>query len=420
MLTFPLHIVLAFACTAAPPSGLEIAEPTAVGLLAERLDDIGPAMSAFVDDGRLPCVMTMIAADGNVVYWEAEGDRVLPDADGDGGDPLERDDIFRIYSMSKPITSCAVMMLVDDGAIALDDPVSKFIPEFADAQVVRGGELEDAATDVTVRHLLTHTGGLTYGFFGNTPTDIAYRTIFNTATSLEDFAARIGEQPLLSEPGERWHYSASSDILGRVVEVASGTPFEEFLQTRIFDPLEMDDTGFSVPAEDRDRFTGNYTSRAGALALADSPVDGRYTKAPAFPSGGGGLVSTASDYIRFSQMLLNDGELDGARVLSADSARAMRTNQLPAGMRTFFPGHGFGLGHAVLIDEDATPIADHNGEFNWAGAANTFYWIDPETRTVGLVWTQLAEFNRYPIRDVVKEIVLDAAIDEGGDETNAR
>ena len=395
-----------------PASGLPTATPDTVGMSADGLARIEPAVQAYVDDGRVAGVMTMVARGGHVVHWAAAGMRDL-----DAGDPLEPDDIFRIYSMTKPVTSTGVMILVEEGAVALDDPVSKFIPEFADVMVLDAdGERVAPAGPMTVEHLLTHTSGLTYGFFGDSPVDRLYNEsgFFTQSVGLEDFAQRVAGLPLLASPGTRWNYSVSTDILGRVIEVASGQSFDAFLQERIFDPLGMDDTAFMVPEEKRGRFLANYARADDALQMIDSPDDGQYTRPPAWVSGGGGLASTASDYIRFAQMLLGDGALGDVRILAPETVAMMRSNRLPDAMvpiqlGTFLsPGYGFGLGFAVAVDADATPEPDNNGVFRWAGAANTFFWIDPEADLIGMVWTQFNPFAAYNLEREFQALVYEA------------
>lgn len=394
------------------PSGLPLASPADVGMSAEALERIRPAMQAYVDDGRVPGVMTLVARNGRIVHWDAVGMRVLED-----GDPLERDDVFRIYSMTKPVTSVAIMMLVEEGRLGLEHPVADYIPEFADVRVLNdAGERVPADTPVTIEHLLTHTSGLTYGFFGDTPVDSLYRAsgVFQGAEGLEDFVARVMELPLLAQPGDRWNYGVSTDVLGRVVEVVSGQPFDAFVEERILEPLAMEDTGFQVPGGDRGRFVANYARTPDGLRLLDSPTDGEYTRAPTWLSGGGGLVSTASDYVRFAQMLLQGGELDGVRILQEETVTAMGTNQLPEAMVPIdavgylSPGYGFGLGFAVLVDAGATPEPDVNGIIRWAGAANTFFWIDPANELIGMAWTQFNPFAIEPLEREFQTLVYGA------------
>ena len=395
-----------------PAAGLPTASPDAVGISADGLARIDSAVQAYVDDGRVAAVMTMVARRGHVVHWAATGMRDL-----DAGDPLEPDDIFRIYSMTKPITSVAVMNLVENGAISLDDPVSKFIPAFADVTVLDDeGERVAPGGPITIEHLLTHTSGLTYGFFGDSPVDRLYNEsgFFAQSEGLDDFARRVAALPLLASPGERWNYSVSTDILGRIVEVASGQSFDAFLRERILDPLGMDDTAFVVPAEKHSRFTANYQRSDDALQMIDSPEDGQYTRPPAWLSGGGGLASTASDYIRFAQMLLEDGTLGDARILAPETVAMMRSNRIPDALvpiqlGTYLsPGYGFGLGFAVAVDAEATPEPDNNGVFRWAGAANTFFWIDPEAELIGMVWTQFQPFTAYDLEREFQTLVYEA------------
>ena len=393
-------------------AGLPAVDPADVGMSAARLERIGPAMQAYVDDGRVAGVMTMVARRGQVVHWAAAGLR-----DVGAGDPLEPDDVFRIYSMTKPITSVATMMLVEEGKVALDDPVARFIPEFGDVMVLTDAE-ERVAPDrpVSIEHLLTHTSGLTYGFFGDSPVDRAYREsdFFTSAAGLDDFARQAAALPLLASPGERWNYSISTDILGRVVEVASGQSLDAFFRARITEPLGMDDTAFVVPAGKRDRFTGHYVRQDGALQLVDSPADGEYTRTPGWLSGGGGLTSTASDYIRFAQMLLQDGSLGDVRILAPETVQAMRMNRLPDALVPIelagylSPGYGFGLGFAVVVDADASPEPDNDGVFRWAGAANTFFWIDPAAELIGMVWIQLNPFAAYDLEREFQTLVYEA------------
>ena len=402
----------AAAAKPAAPAGLPAGSPAAAGMSAAGLDRIRPAMQAYVDDGRVAGVMTLVARRGQVVHWDAVGLR-----DVEAGEPLEPHDIFRIYSMTKPITSVATMILVEEGKLALDDPVADFIPEFAAVEVLAaGGERVAPGRPITIEHLLTHTSGLTYGFFGDEPVDRLYNEsgFFTRAEGLADFARQAAALPLLASPGERWNYSISTDILGRVVEVASGRPFDAFLRERILAPLGMEDTAFVVPADKRGRFTGHYQRQDGALRLVDSPVDGTYTRPPAWLSGGGGLTSTASDYLRFAQMLLQDGQLGDARILAPETVRMMRANRLPEALVPIqlagylSPGYGFGLGFAVVVDAESSPEPDNDGVFRWAGAANTFFWIDPRAELIGMVWTQLDPFAAYEIEREFQTLVYGA------------
>ncbi len=394
------------------PAGLPTTDPENVGMSAAGLAEIEPAMEAYIQDGRLPGIATMVARQGQVVHWSAVGFRDL-----EASAPLAPDDILRIFSMTKPITSVAVMMLVEEGLVALDDPISAHIPAFGQSEVLTDeGERVPADGPITVTHLLTHTSGLTYGLFGDTPVDRLYReaNFFGEARGLDEFVEGAARMPLIAHPGEVWNYSVSTDVLGRLVEVVSGQPFDEFVKERITDPLHMEDTAFQVAPDNRDRFMANYARGRDGLQMTDSPEDGQYTREPAWLSGGGGLTSTPSDYIRLAQMLLEEGELDGVRLLQAETVRNMRRNHLPErltpiSLGTFLsPGYGFGLGFAVLVDADLSPEPDNNGVFRWAGAANTFFWIDPEEELIGMVWTQVSPFGLYPIEREFQTLVYDA------------
>lgn len=393
LLSFSL-LVTALSC-ASPVPGAETPLPWAdaaeVGLSADGLAQIPAAMQRYVDDGSVSGIVTMVARSGQLVHWEAVGFRDL-----ESQDPLEPNDIFRIYSMTKPVTSVAVMMLVEDGAIALDDPVSRHLPAFENIEVYANGELVAPDQPITVADLLGHTSGLTYGLFGQTHVDSLYEAADVFSGDLANLVDEVAGIPLIDHPGSRWNYSVSTDVLARLVEVVGGQPFDEFLHARIFTPLGMTDTDFAVAPESVERFTTGYTAAAdGSLQMFDSPAEGLYNAEPALLSGGGGLVSTAADYVRFAQMLLNGGDLDGARLLRPESVELMRTNRLPdalipIGIATWRgDGYGFGLGFSVLVDEDATPVPDNDGIFRWLGIGSTYFWIDPEAELIGLVLTQL-------------------------------
>ena len=394
-----MRAVLSFSMVAAVLSsatvGTQLPLPWAdahdVGVSAERLEQIPLAMQRYVDDGRVGGIVTMVARRGRLVHWDAVGFR-----DIESQDPLEANDIFRIHSMTKPITSVAVMMLVEDGLMSLDDPVSRHLPAFADVDVYSEGELVSPRQPITIADLLGHTSGLTYGLFGQTHVDSLYREANVFSGDLANLVEEVARLPLLDHPGSLWNYSVSTDVLGRLVEVVGRQPFDEFLRARVFTPLGMTDTDFVVPPEKTTRFaTGYAAARNGRLRMVDSPVEGTYNTKPLLLSGGGGLVSTAADYVRFAQMLLNGGELDGARLLGPETVELMRTNRLaeeliPISIGTWkADGYGFGLGFSVLVDDDATPVPDNDGVFRWWGIGSTYFWIDPEAELVGLVMTQL-------------------------------
>jgi CubicO group peptidase (beta-lactamase class C family) len=404
-------LAVASACAAPDQSALQEhgpaitqGAPESVGFSSDGIDRIGPAMQELIDAERTAGIMTLVARQGTVVHWEANGWRVL------GEDPLERTDVFRIYSMTKPVTSTAVMMLIEEEVIGLDDPLSLYLPDFGGVQVYDGGALRDATREITIRDLLRHTSGLTYGIFADTPVDRMYQAEFGgvlnpqSGLALEELASGIAELPLLADPGTVWNYSLSTDVLGRVVEVTSGMSLREFFRTRIFEPLDMHETDFHVAPERLDRLTAVYRPGEGGLQLMDSPVDGLFTKEATWYSGGGGLTSTAMDYLRFAQMLLNEGELEGVRILDPESVREMTRDQLPEGHGpiALSPTDGFGLGFAVSTTGD-TP-----GIYWWAGVRNTWFWIDPVEEIVAFAWTQLDPFGGVPVNPIMRELVYEA------------
>jgi CubicO group peptidase (beta-lactamase class C family) len=287
--------------------------------------------------------------------------------------------------MTKPITGVAMMMLFEEGKWQLDDPVAKYIPEFAGLKVY-GTEangnmtLKDQVHPVTMRELMSHTGGFTYGIFSNTPVDKLQRDadLLNIDNTLEEIVRRVAKLPLNSQPGSEWHYSISVDIQAYIAQKLSGMPFDEFLEKRIFKPLNMVDTGFYVPADKLKRFVEMYDyDKDGKFEVLKGGLNHDFSTKPAFISGGGGLVSTAGDYIRFCQMLLNGGQLDGVRLLSPRTVELMRSNVLPPAMTLFAPGAGFGLDVAVYTDTVAAGGYYGKGTYFWGGAAGTWFWIDP-------------------------------------------
>ena len=359
------------------------AAPEDVGMSSERLTRLHSAMQALVDDGSLSGITTLVARGGKIVDFQAFGL-----ADIEAGTPMAEDAIFRIYSMSKPITGVALMMLYEEGKFRLSDPVSRYIPEFRDLQVAAswgpgGPVLEDADHAMTVRELMSHTAGLAYGIGGPGPVDSLYAAegVLSKDQTLADMIDKLGAMPLRHQPGSRWYYSIATDVQGYLVEVLSGQPFDEFLQERLFDPLRMVDTGFHVPEEDHHRLVQYY--RYGAerelipMADASAPAGSRpYYDPTTFFSGGGGLVSTPMDYVRFCQMLLNGGELDGVRILSPTTVALMTQNQMPRSNPEMSPGVGFGLDFRVVLDDVGKEYVSV-GEYSWGGAAGTWFWIDP-------------------------------------------
>lgn len=401
-------------------------DPGEVGFDAARLARIDTHFQRYVDDGRLPGYFVAVARGGQIAHLSTYGQR-----DKESGAPVELDTLWRIYSMTKPITSVAAMMLYEEGAFELKDPVSKFIPSFADTKVYRSGSavnpvLEPQAEPMRIWHLLTHTSGLTYGFHHATPVDAMYRAggfEWGTPPGLDNEAICdvFAGFPLLFQPGSEWNYGVSTDVLGRVVEVVSGQTLDVFLQERIFDPLGMTDAAFV--AKDLDRLAALYIPMPGTLQATRMDAMGDAAKAkPDFLSGGGGLVASASDYHHFSQMLLNGGELDGVRLLGTRTVEYMAQNHLPDGQdleqfgrplfaETSFTGVGFGLGFSVVQSAVDNKVLSSDGEFAWGGAASTAFWVDPEEQITALFMTQLLPSSTHPIRPQLKQLVYQALVD---------
>jgi CubicO group peptidase (beta-lactamase class C family) len=365
------------------------------GMSAERLGRLNSGMKELVDQGRLAGSVTMVARHGKVVEFDAVGKR-----DVASNAPMQKDSIFRIYSMSKPITGVAMMMLFEEGKWQLNDPVAKYIPEFAKLKVYgtdanNNVVMKDPVHPVTMRELMSHSGGFTYGFFSNTAVDKLQieADLLNPNNTLDEFIKRVAKLPLNAQPGTEWHYSISVDIQGYIVQKLSGMPFEEFLEKRIFKPLSMVDTGFYVPKEKLNRFAEFYTYDKDGKLQAVGVKEGLnhdFAAKPALSSGGGGLVSTAADYMRFCQMLLNGGQLDGVRLLSPLTVELMHTNVLPANVPILAPGAGFGLDFAVYTDPVAAGGYFGKGSYFWGGAAGTWFWIDPVNDLIVLGMIQQA------------------------------
>jgi len=407
------------------------------GMSCERLERI----ERFIDDnyianGKLAGALVQVWRRGGLAL-----NSLLGLADRERQVPLAEDSIFRIYSMTKPITSVAVMMLVEECKIALDDPVSKYIPAWEKLGVHAGGFMESFQTRPLARpmlvvDLLRHTSGLTYGFQQNTNVDAAYRKLkigeLATEGTLEEMIEKLATLPLEFSPGEAWNYSVATDVLGYIVGKVSGTSFEVFLKERIFDPLGMVDTAFYVPQEKVSRFCACYAigalgskiTSAQAPTLQDDPRISPYLNPPTFVSGGGGLVSTATDYMRFARMLLQGGELDGVRLLGPRTLALMTANHLPGGVdlprlsrsmfsEAIYEGVGFGLGFATTVTPAATLIPGSAGDFFWGGAASTFFWVDPREDLIVLFLTQLLPSSAHPVRRQLRTMVYSAITDSG-------
>jgi CubicO group peptidase (beta-lactamase class C family) len=402
-------------------------EPGDVGLDSRRLSRIDAHLRGYVDDGRLPGWQVMVSRHGKVAHLSSYGL-----ADVEQARPVEVDTVWRIYSMTKPVTSVAAMMLVEQARMELTDPISRWLPEFAEPRVYVGGPATKPVTGpakepIRVWHLLTHTAGLTYGFHHMHVTDEIYRLagydLGMPAASLSAFSEGIAALPLAFEPGAEWNYSVATDILGRLVEAVSGQPLDEFFAEHIFGPLNMVDTGFHVDEQDHDRLAALYAIAPGLSApVRYDQLGERYKRPARWPSGGGGLVSTTRDYTRFSWMLLSGGELDGARLLSPRTVRYMTRNHLPGNAdlqrfgrqlfaETRYDGVGFGLGFAVMVDAAAAKTIASEGEFNWGGMASTAFWVDPVEDLTAVFMTQLMPSSTYPIRPQLRQLVYQALVD---------
>ncbi|GJD31670.1 hypothetical protein PMNALOAF_2932 [Methylobacterium adhaesivum] len=405
--------------------GIDV-EPRAVGLCPERLGRIDGWMERLVADGRLAGLSVMVARAGRTAYFRGHGL-----ADIARQKPFAPDTIARIYSMTKPLTSVAVMMLYEEGRFQLDDPITRFLPEFSDMRVLTGGnrvkfESEPARRLITIRDLLTHTSGLTYGFMEATLVDALYRQNgidFGEAQteSLAAVVERLARQPLLAQPGNEWNYSVATDVLGHLVAVVSGQDFADFMRDRILAPLGMVDTDFFVPPEKIERFAANYSLfRERSLKLYDDCVGSRFARPPAVASGGGGLVSTAGDYMRFCRFLLGRGALDGVRLLGRKTVDLMLTNHLdgdlaamgqPRFSETAYTGIGFGLGFSVMLDPARAQIVGTPGEAAWGGLASTAFWVDPAEDLAVVLLAQLIPSSALPIRRELRVLTYAALVD---------
>jgi CubicO group peptidase (beta-lactamase class C family) len=400
--------------------------PEEVGFSSQGLARIDEHLrERYVDAGKIAGCLTLVARHGKVAHLSPLGSMDLA-----RGKPMREDTIFRIYSMTKPVTSVALMMLHERAVFQLTDPVHKWIPELEHLRVYRYGKYPTFATDpaqrpMTVRDLLTHQSGLTYGFMERTGVDAAYRRLKlgDGTGTLRDFVRELATLPLEFSPGTAWNYSVATDVLGHLVEVMSGQPFDQYLREKIFAPLGMQDTGFTVRAGEEERFAANYTRGPGKeLVLLDDPADSPYTRPKTFFGGGSGLVSTVADYHRFAEMLRRGGELDGARILGPRTLRYMVTNHLPGGKdlaalalgsfsETRYEGVGFGLGFSVTLDPVRAQTPSSVGEFGWGGMASTAFWVDPVEDLSVVFMTQLVPSSTFNFRGQLKSLVYGAIVD---------
>jgi CubicO group peptidase (beta-lactamase class C family) len=394
---------------------LPTAKPAEVGLDPDKIHKAKEAVRALIEKKEMAGAIVAVACKGKVVLFEAFGE-----SEAGSGKAMRTDAIVRIYSMTKPITTVAAMILVDEGKLGLDDPVSKYLPELKALRVHtgKGDETVEARREVTVRDLARHTSGLTYGVFGNSPVDRLYKKagVLARGDSLQDLVTKLGKVPLMSQPGTRWQYSVSTDVLGRVVEVASGQALDVFFAERIFKPLDMKDSGFIVPKDKLSRFAANHglDTKGKKLTVTETAAKSRYASPPKMLSGGGGCLSTARDYLRFCQMLLNGGELDGVRLLKKATVAEMTRNQLSEeAMKAKNGGNaevgeGFGLGFGVRVGKDAPAAGRAVGEYYWGGAASTHFWISPRQELAVVALEQFMP-NRGLLQQAVKPLIYQAA-----------
>jgi len=374
------------------------ADPGAAGFSRAGLRKIDDQLQRWVDSGKVAGIVAVIARDGKVAYRGAAGS-----LDSARASDIAPDAVFRLYSMTKPIATTAIMQLVERGRIKLDDPVSKYVPAFARTKVYAGGGaaqplVKDPEQPITIAHLLTHTSGLTYGAFGNTPVDSIYTRarLLNPHLTLAEFADSIAHLPLVFSPGAAFNYSFAIDVLGRIVEVVSGQSFDRYLDSAIFQPLGMRSTAFHATPDMRRRIVAAFVrGQDGRLVPLSPIVTQEYTDAGRMLSGGGGLLSTIPDYLRFAQMLLDGGELDGHRVLRRETVELMMTNHLPLTLTPILersawpPGrNGFGYGGAVRLDSASASMPGPAGIFRWSGYASTFFWIDRRNHLIAMLWSQ--------------------------------
>ncbi|MFN0119720.1 MAG: serine hydrolase domain-containing protein [Blastocatellia bacterium] len=408
-------------------AGLPMGKPGEVGMSAERLARIRMAMQRYVDKGLVPGVVTLVARRGRVVHFDAIGYR-----DAENKAPMKADTIFRIASMTKPIASAALMMLFEEGHFLLHDPIAKFLPEFANmkvAQVASPDErvgapykLVPAARPITMKHVLTHTAGFPNTYRGITQGEYnKLAAARKPGDTVADSVKRLAAMPLNFHPGDQWEYGPATDVVGRLVEVISGMTLDDFLKKKIFEPLKMPDTHFYLPASKLDRFVANYepdNNNGKKIKLVEAPdANSRYVKEPhVYFSGAGGLVSTAADYVRFHQMMLNGGELDGVRLLGRKTVELMTVNHIgDLGVWLTGPGYGFGLGYSVVKDVGMTGQPGSVGVYGWGGAFCTYFNVDPKEDMIGIMMTQVRPYDHINIRQEFWALANQAIVDNGKD-----
>ena len=398
-----------------------VASPADVGMSAERLERVTRAMQGYIDREQVAGTVTLIARRGKVVHFEALGKR-----DVENDLPMRRDVVFRIASMTKPITSVALMMLWEEGHFQLRDPISKWLPEFAEMRVAVPPAADEylgspyktveAVRPITVQHILTHTAGFPNNYRGFTRG--AYRELRSQrkpTDTTRDSAKRLAKLPLNFHPGDAWEYGPATNVVGDLVEAISGLTLDEFFERRIFEPLGMPDSHFFLPEDKLDRFAANYRpGDDGKIVLVEAPTaESRFVKEPhLYFAGAGGMVSTAADYFRFHQMMLQGGELDGVRLLSPKTVRLMTANHIgDHGVWLKGPGYGFGLGYSVVTDIGLSAMPASLGTYTWGGAFGTFFWVDPEEELIGILMTQVRPYRHLNIRPDLQTLAYQAIVD---------
>ena len=401
--------------------GVPTAEPETVGMSSERLERLDHVMQAYIDRNETAGVVALVARRGKVVHFSALGER-----DAESGAPMTHDAIFRIASMTKPIVSTALMMLYEEGRFQLRDPISKWLPEFADMQVAIPPPTQErvtvryktipAARPITVQHILTHTAGLANSYRGIMQPEFQEMSAqTKPGDTVGDMLKRLATLPLNFHPGDAWEYGRGTDVVGRLVEVMSGQTLDAFLRERIFEPLDMTDTHFYVPESKLGRFTALYHPDAdGKIELTEAPTAASsfFAEPHVYFSGAGGLASTARDYFRFHQMMLNGGELEGTRILSRKTVELMTANHTgDKGIWLAGPGYGFGLGYAIVTDLGPAGTPRSKGSFYWSGAYGTIFWVDPSEELIGILLQQLRPYVHLNVRPDMASMTYQAIVD---------
>jgi CubicO group peptidase (beta-lactamase class C family) len=405
-----------------PARDLGSARPEEVGLSIEGLARVDAAIQARIDAGVLAGAVTLVARRGRIAHVNAMGLKDIA-----GGEPLRTDSLFRIFSMTKPVTATAMMILHDEGLWSPDDPIARHLPEFADVKVLAGlaedgtPRLEAPHHAPTLRELMTHTAGFAYGLRDVGDADRLYlEAEVWKADDLAEMMRRLASVPLAYQPGSRWQYSLSMDVQGAIVERLTGQSLPDFMQARIFGPLGMSDTAFHTPPEKLDRLATLYFGEENGLAPFANPLLPDHAAPPGLASGGGGLVSTALDYARYAQMLLNGGALDGRRILSAEAVKQQMTNQLPdwmletrylAGKQHIRPGFGYGYNGVVFTDPALAGVPVGRGTYHWDGAAGTWFWVDPENDLLFVGMIQLMSWDGPPLQAITQTLMAEAMRD---------